>query len=397
MGDQAKGLELHRYNVDHFPASQFAMMSQGIITKDYLTNRDFTNAESAMETLLSRFAGQEELPREVYKIAKYHYARAGRQDKALELYQYMAATWPENDYALSSLQEEAISRIKRYQMVEAQEVIEIILTSFSKHKKLAQALNGIAKAYHQVQDDEKALEYYNYVLDNYPINDAALEARKGTAIAYIGLAQDEQVDAAVEKLMTEFADHSGLDHAILLIAEEYLRIAMLSDHHGEGAVAEQNYVKSLKLFTEIIQEMPESNYLPHAYYMAGHCHVNLLQYAQGVEYYQKVVDDWPNFGHARSAQTLAGSYIVSMKKGGELTAEEANPRIQAAFENVLANYKNPESYTYRHALQQLGQLHMEEGRWQEAAMYYEIFREDIPNYKYIGSILTVLYDFIFVL
>ena len=85
MGDQAEGLELHRYNVDHFPDSRFAMNSQGIITKDYLTNGDFDNAELAMETFLSRFAAQETLPREVYKIAKYHYARAGRQDKAIEL------------------------------------------------------------------------------------------------------------------------------------------------------------------------------------------------------------------------------------------------------------------------------------------------------------------------
>jgi tetratricopeptide (TPR) repeat protein len=248
-----------------------------------------------METLLSRFAGQEALPKEVYKIAKYYYGQEDRQDKAIELYQYMATTWPEDDYALSSLQEEAISRIKRYQMVEAQEVIEILLTNFSEHKKLAEAINGIANAYHRVQDDEKALEFYNYVLANYPINDATLEARKGTAIAYIGLNQDEQVDAAVETLMTDYTDHSGLSRAVFIIGEEYYFLACKIAAQGNLETAKENFTKALLIWQKIVDQLPESDHAPHAHYFVAVCYKQLKQFTLAVEYYKIVVDRWPDF------------------------------------------------------------------------------------------------------
>ena len=391
MGDKAKGLELHLYNVDNFPDSQHAMMSQGIITKDYLSRGDFDNAESAMEKFLSRFAGQEELPREVYKIAKYYYARADRQDKAIELYQYMATTWPEDDYALLSLKEEAISRIKRYQMVEAQEVIEILLTSFSEHKKLAQALNGIANAYHQVQDDEKALEYYQYVLANYPVNETTLEARKGTAIAYIGLGQDEKVDAAVETLLTDFADYSDLSRAVFIIGEEYYGIAMGMVKQVDTEAAAENFAKALPIWQKIVAELPESEYAPHAHYFVAVCHRRLLQFPQAVEHWQKVVDNWPNFMYAGSAQSLVGAYTKVMRNSGEIPAEEADPLIQFAYENVIENYnKGPYPYVYRYALGELGRFHMEKSQWPEVTMYFETFRMEFPDFKYTGWILDNL-------
>ena len=338
MGDKAEGLELHRYNVDQFPDSRHAMMSQGIITKDYLTSGDFTNAESAMEKFLSRFADQETLPREVYKIAKYYYARAGRQDKAIELYQYMANTWPENDYALLSLKEEAISRIKRHQMVEAQEVIEIILTSFSEHKKLAQALNGIAKAYHRVQDDEKALEFYNYVLANYPVNDATLEARKGTAIAYIGLGQDEKVNAAVETLMTDFVDHSDLSQAVFIIGEEYYNIAMEKVKEGETEVAEENFAKALSIWQHIVENLPESKYAPHAHYFIAIYHRQRGEFLKAIEYFKIVTAKYPDYKYTWNAQFLVGYLYEKLKYAGSVSMKEADKEIKEAYESVLQKY-----------------------------------------------------------
>ena len=85
-------------------------------------------------------------------------------------------------------------------------------------------------------------------------------------------------------------------------------------------------MKSLILFDKIINEMPDSQYQPHAHYMGGTCHARLLQYAQSVAYYQKVVDHWPTFEFAGSAQSLVGSYTLAMREIGELTPEQANPQ-----------------------------------------------------------------------
>ena len=218
MGDKATGLKLHRYNADHFPDSRHAMMSQGIITKYYLTKHDFTNGDSAMETFLSRFAAQETLPGEVYKIAKYYYARAGRQDKALELYRYIAKTWPEDDHALLSLQDEAIARINQNQAVAAQEVIENLLTNFTEHKNLAPALNGIARAYHQKKDDAKALEYQQYVIDHWPNTEYALSSRGSLVKMLMSQGKVSEAKTDLHELWTDCDNEPGLAKTLLGIS-----------------------------------------------------------------------------------------------------------------------------------------------------------------------------------
>ena len=153
---------LHQYNVDNFLDSMHAMRSQVEIIGHYIQEAEEAAAHAEFDRLMEIFAAQETLPREVCQIAK-RYARADKQDKAIELYQYVATAWPEDEYALWSMQGEAITWIKMYQVVAAQVVIENLLTNFAAHEKLAPALNSIAEAYHEIQDEEMALELYNYV------------------------------------------------------------------------------------------------------------------------------------------------------------------------------------------------------------------------------------------
>ena len=337
-----------------------------------------------MEKFLSRFADQETLPREVYKIAKYYYARAGRQDKAIELYQYMANTWPENDYALLSLKDEAISRIKRYQVVAAQEVIEILLTNFAEHKKLAEALNGIAKAYHQVQDDEKALEFYNYVLANYPASKTTLEVRMGAAIAYIGLNQDEKVNAVVETLMTEFADYSSLSRAVFIIGEEYYNIAMKKVIQKDSQGAAENFIKAVNIWQNIVDKLPQSNFAPEAHYFVAICHKQLKQYSQAVEYFEKVADRWPLMFTWRTYFQIGSAY-ESMKRAGDITVSEADNQLELVYRILIDMY--PESQVTGYTSYKLGKLYYEKSQWDKAIEYFEIFQNASPSSPLLTYVL----------
>ena len=69
----------------------------------------------------------------------------------------------------------------------------------------------------------------------------------GTAIAYIGLNQDKQVDAAVKTLMTDFAGHSGLGKALFIIGEEYFVIAREMAAQGNSGAAKANYAKAFNI------------------------------------------------------------------------------------------------------------------------------------------------------
>jgi TolA-binding protein len=414
-GDKATGLELHRYNADHFPESRHAMMSQGIITKYYLTKHDFTNGDSAMETFLSRFASQETLPGEVYKIAKYYYARAGRQDKAIELYQYIAKTWPKDEHALLSLQDEAISRINRNQVVAAQKIIENLLTNFAEQEKLAPALNVIAKAYHQKKNDEKALEYYQYVIDHWPDTAHALSSRgglvkmlmsqgkvseaktdlhelwtdcdnePGLAKTLLGISpwlrhyedydlatevntyilnklspsDNETIRAEIELakikeslglggyvlekirfLVEEYGGNPHLSRLLFIAGEEYYEKGIGGKNEGKLGEAKKNYAKALNIWQMIIDQLPDSDYAPNAHHFTAECHRHMGDYQKALEFCRTVTQKWPDYGHISDVHFMTAQIYKRMKTTGAMSATQADPKILAAYEQILT--ENPQ-------------------------------------------------------
>lgn len=199
---------------------------------------------------------------------------------------------------------------------------------------------------------------------------------------------------AVEALMTDFASDSGLSRAVFIIGEEYYGIAMGMVKQGDKEAATENFAKALPIWQQIVAKLPHEHFAPHAHYFVAVCHRRLLQFSQAIEYWQKVVDTWPNFMYAGSAQSLVASYTQILRNRGDIPAEQADPVIQYACENIIANYKHCPStpHVYELAMKRLGGLHMKYGRWEEAARYYETYRLEFPKFNTTSIILYNLVE-----
>jgi outer membrane protein assembly factor BamD (BamD/ComL family) len=68
----------------------------------------------------------------------------------------------------------------------------------------------------------------------------------------------------------------------------------------------------------------------------------LGDYATAVKYFQKVVDDWPNYEHAAWAQSKVADYLQEMVKAGLMSAEKAKPMIIEAYQALIDNYPKSE-------------------------------------------------------
>jgi TolA-binding protein len=98
-----------------------------------------------------------------------------------------------------------------------------------------------------------------------------------------------------------------------------------------------------------------------------------------------VVDNWPDYQYAWSAQYLIGSCYEKLKYFGILPVSEADPKIEQAYRAVVEKY--PDSAMATSAFLKLGYLNLKRGQRVEAVMYFELFLATArPNDPRIDSV-----------
>jgi TolA-binding protein len=105
-----------------------------------------------------------------------------------------------------------------------------------------------------------------------------------------------------------------------------------------------------------------------------------------------VVDNWPDYQYAWSAQYLIGSCYEKLKYYNILPESEAEPRIEQAYKSVVEKY--PDSAMVPAASLKLGNLSLKSGHKIEAATYYELFlattRPNDPRIESVNAYLEEL-------
>jgi len=373
--------------VNSWPQSEYGIWSQKSLVSTYFAKGESQKANDAIDDLLTNYANHPELERAVKMLAVEGFGQR-KYAHSRYLYQYYLDHWPQGDYVFKVWKGLAISNIKLGYYDEAQTAIDILQSEFAEQEDLVPVLYQIAYDYiangpcsgdNENPQYDKARDLYAHILHTYPTVDT-LEIKTGRVRMDIILGQDEQVSAVVEALMMEFADNPDLSRTIFMIGEEYYGIAKQKVNFGETEAAKEYFIKAFNVWQNIINELPDSEFAPHANYFVAVCYRHLGLYDMAVEYWQKVADNWPDFMYTDSAHILVGAYTWILRDRGEIPAEEADPLIQIAFETVIEYYKvGIYPYVYRYALGELGRFHMEKSQWLEAIENFETFRMEFPD------------------
>ena len=123
--------------------------------------------------------------------------------------------------------------------------------------------------------------------------------------------------------------------ALCQIANSYYKKAS----QIEDAQRKDYFRRAAEIYEKIINVLPASrNLTPRACYFAGDCCHELGEYEKSVQYYQKVVDNYPTYGLAWSALFNIGSNYQQMSKAGLISKSEADAKTKAAYEQLLVKY-----------------------------------------------------------
>jgi tetratricopeptide (TPR) repeat protein len=252
----------------------------------------------------------------------------------------------------------------------------------------------LPKEIYQVGDEyAKALNYdkagilYQYVIANWPDSEYEMWAKSGIIKLDICLGNDANVQPALDELIADFNDQPALPEAVFVIGEQYYYKAFEDPNKCRRVKSEEYLKKSRDIWEKVVVQCPESKSigLKHAQYFTAVCYRRLGEYEKALIHYQKVVDNWPDYQYAWSAQSLVGSCYKKLRDLGKLSASEANPKIEQAYKAVLENY--PGSAAAPSSSLKLAHLYLELGQNVEAAVYFEIFLATArPNDPRIESV-----------
>jgi hypothetical protein len=99
-----------------------------------------------------------------------------------------------------------------------------------------------------------------------------------------------------------------------------------------------HFARALTIFETIINDFSGSDVIADAYYFAGECYGVLGQREKKIQYFQAVVDSWPDYKATFHCQNIIGSYYEILVRNGQMSASQADPVIKQAYENLVQSY-----------------------------------------------------------
>jgi len=344
-----KACLLYQYVVDNWPDNERVIFAQRGIVLSKLAVGDGKAAWAAIQKLVSEFSQNVHITEVVYHIAE-NYRDTGKYEEARVLYRYIIDNWPQSEQVIWSLRGVALSSIALGDESGIEAATETLFAQFSGNRLMAQIVYQIAR---KLKDDQKAVAIYQYVIQNHPDSEFAVLSQVIIGNIYIRLDDEASARSIFDKVLADFSTHPILPKAVALMADGYYDKALLEEQGNHNKEAGEYYQKAIVECERIITQLPETVYItPEAHKLAGDCYLRLGQDTEAVEYYRRVVDNWPDYKYAWNALFRIGRSYEEFVESGLMSKSQADPVIKAVYQQLVRKY--PDCKMARYARRWLG-------------------------------------------
>jgi len=381
---------IYKTIIQDYPGTDYALEAQTNLVILYINWDKPAQAEAAFDELVAEFSAHKDIAQAVYDIAYCYGELHKNYEKARQLHQYVIENWPDSEVAIWSQTDLATCSINLADDPNAEAAIEELLTEFSDHNDIAPAVYAIAGHYGGLQQYEKAREFHQYVLENWPNSEVAIWAQRDVAALNIDLGDDPNAQAAIEKLLTEFSENNNIAGALYYIADSYRELQQYEKAQelyqyvienwpqpegtiwSQVAVAMSNIVlgddpNAQAVIDKLIADFNGHPDLPEALYDIAVAYEDLRRYEESKSIYQQIIQQSPDSPEVRKAQLdIPKTQILLFISDGNETAAEAG--INSLITNFNGLPDLPETIS-----------RIEEGYYINILAVEEYFREDFLN------------------
>ena len=189
-------------------------------------------AQAAIDSFVSQFSSDSNIVAALNDIA-YQWRRYKNYPKAIELYQYVADTWPSAADAMLAQMGVAKSNVEAGNFNAAVPAIDRLLSNYSAHPYLPTAIHYIARRYRKAEKYQEAKSLYQQIIQRYPntshAGNAQIEITKMDILAYINAGNHTAATTVTDKLLADFSGHLNLARMLYEIPWEYERLGRYAD------------------------------------------------------------------------------------------------------------------------------------------------------------------------
>ena len=147
--------------------------------------------------------------------------RDDQYGRAEEVYKQIIKEKPGSEDALAAAKEMTRFYILTKQRDKAIAAYEKMLAEYETLEKLPEAVIRVADTFAAKKRYSEALGIYRHVLEQWPSNEVALEAQRGIVQVNILLGDDAGVQAGFDRMVSEYAQYSGITDAVYSIGCSY--------------------------------------------------------------------------------------------------------------------------------------------------------------------------------
>ena len=349
-----EAISLYNYIIDSYPDADYAMWSQMGIAISEIALRDFDAADEATQKLRENYSEHPSIYNAIQNIADNYRWRDIQPEKARDLYDLASegisgpdSIWTHMGFAIESV------RIADFDTSDI--VTAWLITDFGDNESLPQVVNLIGDAYCEADKFDSASKLYEYAINTWPDDPQTIYAEAGIAKVAVNLGLDEEANQIIDEIFVDYADNPNLDDAIFGIGEEYWKLAQ-SERRKDNPMAvppqilpakqevvisdktKDYYTNAQNIWEKIIQDMPSSSMAYQAYrYAAEACKI-IGQNDKAIEYFQAVVDNWPDDDIASHCLNMIADVYRTVQDSGALSQSEAESRMKQVYELLATDY-----------------------------------------------------------
>jgi len=152
------------------------------------------------------------------------YRDTRKYDKAAELFECVADTWPQSSRAIES----QANIVKMYISIgdepNSTAYFEKLISKFGEDKGIAAAVENVAQEYLQFGSTHKAYEKFKYILEHWPGSERGVWARTGMVMSRVKAMDFEAAEAELWELLDKYSMDKELPAGMHEIVEEYRNV-----------------------------------------------------------------------------------------------------------------------------------------------------------------------------
>ena len=345
--------QMYKSIVQNYQDTDTALQAQRDLVTLYILLERPVDRQAALNKLKSDFATHPKLPAALHIIARRNESpenpASDKYQVSKSIYQYLINHYPSSTSAskapLDILRGQTFSFIDAGNDTAAEATIDKMITDFAGHPRLAATLYSTAnmKKFEALGKYGPQSRLYQKIVQHCAgskyADKAKLDIHRLNIAQLIQAGDSTAAETQLNSLIADFPRAVHLADVVAMSAQEYYNQGMKYERQGLDTQAMTYFEKAAATCEKVtLEQAKEENVTEHSYYFWGDCCRKLGRYAESIQHYQKLADDYPDYRMAWDALFMVGRNYQKMAKEGLIAKSEAKASTTAAYQQLIESY-----------------------------------------------------------